>query len=71
MAPTLPNARSDIGQTPLHAAAHKGDAETINALKEGGAHLNSRDDAGKSPLDIAKSEGHKNILNLLKRPSTK
>jgi ankyrin repeat protein len=38
-----PNARNDSGETPLHAAAAAGDAETVRLLLEHGAELDARD----------------------------
>jgi len=38
-----PNARNDLGETPLHAAAAAGDAETVRLLLEHGAELDARD----------------------------
>ena len=38
-----PNARNELGETPLHAAAAAGDAETVRLLLEHGAELDARD----------------------------
>ena len=38
-----PNARNEFGETPLHAAAAAGDAETVRLLLEHGAELDARD----------------------------
>ncbi len=38
-----PNSRNDFGETPLHAAAAAGDAQTVRLLLEHGAGLDARD----------------------------
>ena len=41
------------GETPLHGAASRGNAETVTALLEGGADPNVRARSGETPLDVA------------------
>jgi ankyrin repeat protein len=49
------NARTDDGQTPLHAAAIGETPEKIIILLEAGADVNARDRSGGTPLHSAAS----------------
>lgn len=48
------NARDEVGQTPLHAAAGSETPAVVNALLEAGADANARDGSNKTPFDFAK-----------------
>lgn len=51
-----PNARTDIGYTPLHvAAAAAGTPAMIRILLEAGSDLEARTEAGWTPLHLAAS----------------
>jgi len=50
-----PNARDDVGRTPLHLLAARGAGrDAIRALARAGADLKARDEAGHTPLDHAR-----------------
>ena len=53
------------GQTPLHKAASKGKAATVNALLAAGANIEARDGWDETPLHGAASEGNTDTLNAL------
>ncbi|MEO8427661.1 MAG: ankyrin repeat domain-containing protein [Verrucomicrobiota bacterium] len=44
------NARDASGNTPLHAAALRGDSATVAALLKSGAEVNATNHAGATPL---------------------
>ena len=50
-----PEARAEWSLTPLHWAAHFGNAEAIEALLRAGADLEARDESGYTPLHLAAS----------------
>ena len=53
------------GWTPLHAAAHLGDAELIQLMLQHGADPQARADDGHTPSDKARAAGHDHVLLLL------
>ncbi|XP_029967906.1 BRCA1-associated RING domain protein 1 [Salarias fasciatus] len=57
--------RNHKGETPLHLAAIKGDAEAVKELLEQGADPNLRDHAGWTPLHEACNLGHVAIVEIL------
>jgi ankyrin repeat protein len=64
------NAVAAAGQIPLHFASEQGDAELVNALVRGGAHLNqARTDDESTPVWMASYTGHCNIIDELFRSS--
>ena len=52
-----PDAVQRGGWTPLHSAAHNGDARTVELLLAGGAHPVAIDDEGRSVADMAAESG--------------
>ncbi|XP_066301591.1 BRCA1-associated RING domain protein 1-like [Branchiostoma lanceolatum] len=57
--------RNVRGETPLHLAAIKGDAETVLQLLQEGADPNVRDNAGWTPLHEASNHGHTRVAEVL------
>ncbi|KAI8489949.1 BRCA1-associated RING domain protein 1 [Branchiostoma belcheri] len=57
--------RNVRGETPLHLAAIKGDAETVLHLLKEGADPNVRDNAGWTPLHEASNHGHTHVAEVL------
>jgi hypothetical protein len=55
------NARDDLGDTPLHEAAH-GHVDVVRLLLEHGADVNARDKNGQTPLHEAASWGVVRLL---------
>src|SRR4051794_40369406 len=47
------NSRTPEGDTPLHLAAHRSDAQAIAVLAAAGADLNARGDMSSTPLHYA------------------
>ena len=60
-----PEARSEWSLTPLHWAAHFGNAEAIEALIAAGANLEARDESGYTPLHLAASTEHTEAIEVL------
>nr|CAD7203229.1 unnamed protein product [Timema douglasi] len=57
--------RNAKGETPLHVACIKGNAEQVKALLETGVTPNTKDNAGWTPLHEAASHGYTQIVRLL------
>ena len=51
--------------TPLHASAQNGDAETVKALIAQGVPLSAFDELDKTPLHYAAEAGHLDVMCLL------
>ena len=65
-----PNARDNLGQTPLHLCMHEKRREVMSLLL---AHENiapdTRDNSGNTPLHVAASQGYRRgVRYLLRRP---
>ena len=60
-----PNATNTEGGTPLMAAAHFSNINTMRALIEKGAYPQARDAENETALDIAKNNGHVKAVELL------
>ena len=59
------NNRQVGGNTPLHTAAHMGDAATVEALLAHGADAGLRSDDGTSAADYARAGGHEELARRL------
>ena len=59
------NNRQEHGNTPLHTAAHMGDAATVEALLAHGADARLRSDDGQSAADYARAGGHEELARRL------
>ena len=53
------------GYTPLHVAAHFGQAAMVRFLLSSGASVDSSTSAGYTPLHQAAQQGHTLVINLL------
>lgn len=53
------------GYTPLHVAAHFGQAAMVRFLLSNGASVDSSTSAGYTPLHQAAQQGHTLVINLL------
>lgn len=53
------------GYTPLHVAAHFGQAAMVRFLLSSGASVDSSTSAGYTPLHQAAQQGHSLVINLL------
>lgn len=53
------------GYTPLHVAAHFGQAAMVRFLLRSGAVVDSSTNAGYTPLHQAAQQGHTLVINLL------
>lgn len=57
--------RNHKGETPLHIAAIKGDAQAVKELLDQGADPNLKDNAGWTPLHEACNLGHLTVVEIL------
>ena len=57
-----PNARQGSGWTPLHSAAHNGDAETVALLLARGADAAATNDEGATVLSMAEESGNADVI---------
>lgn len=53
------------GNSPLYAAAHKGDKEIVRIILDHGADVNTGNDFGETPLHAAAEWGYPEVVNLL------
>jgi ankyrin repeat protein len=67
--PGVPRAQSAGGEadgtTPLHRAAHAGDADAVRALLQAGARVDAANRYGMTPLSLAAGGGHAALVTLL------
>ncbi len=61
------NARESDGMTPLHWAAHHGDADIVATLIEAGADVASTTRYGVTPIWLAAHDGHAAVVETLLR----
>ena len=61
-----PNLVSNLGWTPLHAAADFGRLDALRLLLQYGADKSIRDNEGKTPLDLAIEEDRQDVIDLLR-----
>lgn len=61
------NQKNILGETPIHIAAWKGDAEDIEWLIKNGANLNERGEFEMTPLHYAYMGGIQHNIALLKK----
>lgn len=54
-----------FGNTPLHVAAIRGDAESVSLLIRAGANVNAHGEMGFTPLHEAVLHGHCNVASRL------
>jgi ankyrin repeat protein len=59
-----PNARDNVGWTPLHIAVVQENNEAVRLLVSAGADIHARDVDGITPLEFAE-RGHPNTLEAL------
>ena len=59
------NKADEWGETPLHAAARKGNTKMIQLLVAAGADVNAKDQDDKTPLYIAKKKDHKDAVTFI------
>lgn len=61
------NAKASNGETPLHYAARRGEANLAKLLLAHGADINVKSNKGYTPLYVADREGHKDVVELLRQ----
>ncbi len=59
------------GFTPLHEAAHRGDADMAALLLAAGADPGRRTDDGRTPADVARADGHDALAARLEAAATR
>jgi hypothetical protein len=59
-------AQAHQGDTPLHAAAHFGQADAARLLAELGAEVQAKDARGRTPLQISIERGHREVEQVLR-----
>jgi ankyrin repeat protein len=57
-----PNAKNNIGRTPLHGAASLGHVDVVRVLLERGVDPWIADNGGRIPLDYAKDSAIRSLL---------
>ena len=57
----------ELGWTPLHLAAYKGQNEIVELLIAKGANVNAKNDIGETPLDFAIQLKSTEIADLLRK----
>lgn len=62
-----PNARDDVGQTPLHVAAFEGELKAIKLLLQAGADPKIEDLTSETRLDAAVARGQNEIAELFRK----
>jgi hypothetical protein len=62
-----PNAKDDVGWTPLHHAAYRGHTHIVELLIKKGADSSIKNKDGKTPADIAPKEARKMSLDFLEK----
>jgi ankyrin repeat protein len=55
----------DEGNTPLHLASEKGNADVIGLLIAKGAHLNALNLDRATPIQLAQKRGHSDLIKYL------
>ena len=66
-----PNAKDDLGRTPLHSAAITGTTEMVYFLVSRGSICTIKDSFGDTPADVAAKFGRKYLGEYLKRIAKK
>ncbi|MBR7109888.1 MAG: ankyrin repeat domain-containing protein [Akkermansia sp.] len=66
--PTQVNDVDELGRTPLHLAAARGDVALVGILLEAGADASAKNAAGHQAIDVAQGE---DVVNLLKTAGVK
>jgi ankyrin repeat protein len=64
------NASSELGYTPLHAAAENNRIQNALILLQCGADIDALTDDGQSPMDFAILSGHAQMIQLLQKHKT-
>ena len=65
------NARSNLGNTPLHIAAVYGRGEIVDILTDAGAALRAINTAGLTPMNLAANARHWHIADNILRAAVK